>query len=107
MSKIQLREPLPRVATGRRPLMPLDRAILEVAQEPLRPVQIAQALRSPHPGRSFDGWPEISTQRVASRLKSLVQRGLAIRFKPPGAPRNGPGTSLYRVRREEDAQGDG
>lgn len=100
MTKIQLREPPPRVATGRRPLMPLDQEILKLAETPLRPVQIADHLRA-------HGWPTLSTQRVASRLKSLVERRLATRIKPAGAPANGPGTSLYRVRRPEDDENDG
>lgn len=93
MSKIELREPPPRVSTGRRPIMPLDQAILKVATTALRPVQIADALRA-------NGYPGLSTQRVASRLKSLVGRELAVRVKPKGGPPNGPGTSLYRARRD-------
>lgn len=95
MPQIELREPPPRVATGRRPLMPLDQAILAAAQEPLRPVQIADHLRA-------HGYPALSTQRVASRLKALVERGLAERIKPAGAPPNGPGTSLYRRKPTDD-----
>lgn len=78
--------------------MALDREILDIAGAPRRPVEIAQALRR-------TGHPEISTQRVASRLKALVARGLAERVRPVGGPRNGPGTSLYK--RKEDGQSDG
>lgn len=92
---IQLREPPPRTATGRRPIMALDRKILEIASTPLRPVQIAEALRR-------SGWPSISTQRVASRLKALVAREMAVRVRPNGGPPNGPGTSLYRAASEDD-----
>lgn len=95
MTSIQLREPPPRTATGRRPIMPLDRRILDIASSPLRPVQITEALRR-------SGYPGISTQRVASRLKALVQRGMAVRVRPTGAPANGPGTSLYRAATEGD-----
>lgn len=91
MPQIELREPPPRVSTGRRPIMPLDRAILDVATVPLRPVQIADALRS-------GAYPGLSTQRVASRLKALVGRDLATRVRPQGGPPNGPGTSLYRAK---------
>jgi predicted ArsR family transcriptional regulator len=97
-SLIQLREPPPRTATGRRPIMPLDRKILEIASSPMRPVQIANQV-------SRQGYPGISTQRVASRLKALVARGLAERQRPSGGPRNGPGTSLYK--RVEDTESDG
>jgi hypothetical protein len=98
MTSIQLREPPPRTATGRRPIMPLDRKILDIASEPLRPVQIAEALRR-------SGFAGISTQRVASRLKALVQRDMAERGRPTGGPPNGPGTSLYK--RKEIAESDG
>jgi hypothetical protein len=70
--------------------MPLDRDILAFASAPRRPVELADALRR-------NGHPGISTQRVASRLKALVARGLAERIRPTGGPRNGPGTSLYRT----------
>jgi hypothetical protein len=93
-SLIQLREPPPRTATGRRPIMPLDRDILKAASTARRPVEIARDLRA-------SGYPTLTTQRVASRLKALVQRGLAERARPAGGPRNGPGTSLYK-RVEED-----
>lgn len=98
---IELREPPPRTATGRRPLMPLDRRILEVAQRPMRPVEIARVLRQPKDDRRH--WPTITTQRVASRLKALVARGLAERIRPTGGPANGPGTSLYRVKEASSA----
>lgn len=97
MPSIELREPPPRVATGRRPIMPLDRAILLAADTAQRPVQIADALRA-------NGWPSVTTQRVASRLKALIGRGLAERIKPVGGPPNGPGTSLYK-RIEPDSDG--
>jgi hypothetical protein len=100
MSKIELREPPPRIATGRRPIMPLDRDILAIAQEAMRPVQIADILRR-------GAYPEVTTQRVASRLKSLVGRGMAIRVKPVGGPPNGPGTSLYRQRKAGESTSDG
>jgi hypothetical protein len=99
MSQIELREPPPRAVTGRRPIMPLDRAILGAATDAQRPVQIADTLR-----RSGD-WPGLTTQRVASRLKALIGRGLAERIKPVGGPPNGPGTSLYK--RKEPEQTDG
>lgn len=80
--------------------MPLDQAILGVASTAMRPVQIADALRA------SGNWPKLTTQRVASRLKSLVERRLATRIKPAGGPANGPGTSLYRVRKPEDDHSD-
>jgi hypothetical protein len=101
MSQIALREPPPRIATGRRPIMPLDQAILAAAETVRRPVEIANTLRA-----SGD-WPNLTTQRVASRLKSLVGRDLAVRVKPQGGPANGPGASLYRRRRPEDDRADG
>jgi hypothetical protein len=75
--------------------MALDRRILEIAANPMRPVQIAEVLRR-------GDYPTITTQRVASRLKSLVTRDLAVRIRPSGAPPNGPGTSLYRKKTDED-----
>jgi hypothetical protein len=101
MSQIALREPPPRIATGRRPIMPLDQAILAAAETVRRPVEIANTLRA-----SGD-WPNLTTQRVASRLKSLVGRDLAVRIKPQGGPANGPGASLYRRRRPKDDRADG
>lgn len=98
MTKIELREPPPRVATGRRPIMALDQDILTVAARAKRPVEIADFLRE-------NGHPQLTTQRVASRLKSLVQRDLAERIKPPGAPANGPGTSLYRAKAAQPSDG--
>lgn len=95
MTSIQLREPPPRTVTGRRPIMPLDRQILQIAVTPMRPVQITEGLRR-------SGYPDISTQRVASRLKALVARKLAKRDRPTGGPRNGPGTSLYRALTDEE-----
>lgn len=71
--------------------MPLDQAILGVATVPMRPVQIADALRA-------GSYPALSTQRVASRLKALVGRDLAVRVRPVGGPPNGPGTSLYQAK---------
>lgn len=100
MSQIELREPPPRIATGRRPIMPLDQAILAAAEKARRPVEIANTLRA------SGSWPKLTTQRVASRLKSLVGRKLAVRVKPQGGPANGPGASLYRRRRPEDDQAD-
>lgn len=94
-SLIQLREPPPRTATGRRPIMALDRDILAAASTARRPVEIARDLRA-------SGHPTVSTQRVASRLKALVARDLAVRIRPTGGPRNGPGTSLYRRATEDD-----
>ena len=98
MSKIELREPPPRVSTGRRPIMPLDGAILRVAAQARRPVEIADFLRE-------NGYPSITTQRVARRLKSLVGRGMAERIKPVGAPANGPGTSLYKAKGVQRSDG--
>jgi repressor of nif and glnA expression len=95
--QIEMREPPPRTVSGRRPLMALDQDILSIAAEPLRPVQIADVLR--RQGQ------EITTQRVASRLKSLVSRDLAVRVRPVGGPANGPGTSLYRAKKDEDGKG--
>jgi len=93
--KIELREPPPRVATGRRPIMQLDAAILRVATEHARrPVEIASFLRD-------NGHAGLTTQRVASRLKALVARGLAERIKPVGGPANGPGTSLYKAVKQD------
>jgi hypothetical protein len=92
-SLIQLREPPPRTSTGRRPIMALDRKILDIATTAMRPVQIAEALRR-------SGYPTITTQRVASRLKALVTRELAVRVRPSGGPPNGPGTSLYRAKKD-------
>lgn len=110
MTTIELREPPARPANGRRPLMDLDKQILEiVGDDALRPVQIARALRrvtQKPPGVLFP-WGEISTQRVASRLKSLVNRGLMERVRPAGGPPNGPGTSLYRKPRQEVPASDG
>lgn len=94
---IELREPPARPANGRRPIMALDQKIMDLTGErPRRPIEIARSLR-------VLGYPNISTQRVASRLKALVNRGLMIRLRPAGGPRNGPGTSLYRVTPEESA----
>lgn len=76
--------------------MALDRTILEIATVPMRPVEIARALRDGRHGHLV--WPGISTQRVASRLKALVARDLAVRVRPAGGPPNGPGTSLYRAK---------
>lgn len=104
MTEIQLKEPPARPAHGRRPLMALDRRILEIAQAPMRPVEVARVLRDP--SRGLEAYPNIATQRVAARLKALVARGLMVRLRPQGAPRNGPGTSLYRARTEGDAQAD-
>ena len=98
MTTIQLREPPPRTATGRRPIMPLDRKILDIAITPLRPVEIAEALRR-------SGYPAISTQRVASRLKALVARDMAERVRPTGGPPNGPGTSLYKRKESTESNG--
>jgi DNA-binding HxlR family transcriptional regulator len=102
-SLIQLREPPPRTATGRRPIMALDRTILQIASRPMRPVEIARELRNGAGGHRV--WPSITTQRVAARLKALTTRGLVERTRPSGGPPNGPGTSLYR--RKEDGSGDG
>jgi hypothetical protein len=111
MTAIEVRQPPARPANGRRPIMPLDRRILEiVGDQSLRPIQIAQALRvAPVVDGQADlsrWYPDISTQRVASRLKALVNRELMDRIRPVGAPANGPGTSLYRKRRD-DGQADG
>lgn len=96
MSMIELREPPARPANGRRPIMPLDQKIMDLTGDtPRRPIEIARNLRA-------TGFPDISTQRVASRLKALVSRGMMIRLRPDGGPRNGPGTSLYRVKPEEN-----
>lgn len=96
MTSIELREPPARPANGRRPIMPLDARILKITgDQALRPIQIARALR----GQGTD----ISTQRVASRLKSLVNRGLMVRIRPVDGPANGPGTSLYRLKTSGDA----
>jgi hypothetical protein len=101
MTEIQAKAPPARPANGRRPLMALDQRILEIAIAPMRPVQIADVLRREpaHGG--------IRTQRVAARLKALVNRDLMIRTRPSGAPRNGPGTSYYHRKPEEAAQADG
>lgn len=80
--------------------MPLDKAIMEIATDPMRPVAVARALRA----GNYEG---IKTQRVAARLKALVNRGLMIRIRPIGGPPNGPGTSLYRVKKDGDEQTDG
>lgn len=101
MTRIQLKEPPARPAQGRRPLMALDRRIMEIAQEAMRPVAVTRALRAE------DQWSGIRTQRVAARLKALVNRGLMIRIRPTGGPPNGPGTSLYRVKKDGDEQTDG
>jgi hypothetical protein len=81
--------------------MPLDVRILEIATEAMRPMEITRVLaeEGTHPG--------INTQRVASRLKSLVDRGMMTRIRPAGGPANGPGTSLYRVKTEGDSSSDG
>lgn len=112
MTKILLREPPARSTPGRRPVMPLDARILEVAAVPRRPVEIARILREPQ--ANADGspaldklWPGITTQRVASRLKALVGRGYMERIRPTGGPANGPGTSLYRAKRDGDDDTDG
>ena len=97
MPKIEQREPPARMASGsRRPIMPLDADIMALADErALRPVTIAEALRhGNHPG--------VTTQRVVSRLKALTTRGLMVRIRPAEGPANGPGTSLYRVKRAGD-----
>lgn len=78
--------------------MALDQDILRVAATARRPVEIADSLRE-------NGHPGLTTQRVASRLKSLVQRELAERIRPVGAPPNGPGTSLYRAKVAEPSDG--
>jgi len=106
--QIELREPPPRVTSGRRPIMDLDRAILAISVEPMRPVAIARKLRElPAPPGVLPKWSGITSQRVASRLKALVTRELAVRVRPVGAPANGPGTSLYRARREGEQLSDG
>ena len=98
MTEILLKEPPARPAHGRRPLMALDRDILEAAMRPRRPVEVARHLRG------SGKYPEISTQRVAARLKALVDRELMVRTRPSGGPRNGPGTSLYRARTAEEIE---
>jgi len=79
--------------------MPLDARILEIAQEPMRPVEIARAVQ--------EQFPEATTQRVASRLKALTARGLVLRHRPSGGPANGPGTSLYQAKKDGDDSSDG
>lgn len=101
MTEIQAKQPPARPANGRRPLMALDQRILTIAIAPMRPVQIAQVLRRE------DAHAGIKTQRVAARLKALVNRDLMTRTRPSGGPRNGPGTSYYRTKTEEAPQGDG
>jgi len=91
---IVLREPPARTGTGKRPVMPLDKRIMEIAQDAMRPVEIAKKVQV--------DFEDVTTQRVASRLKALVGRGLMTRIRPPGGPANGPGTSLYRVKRDGD-----
>lgn len=98
MTKIELREPPTRTVAGRRPVMPLDAKIMEFAGTAKRPVEIADRLRR------TEAYAEITTQKVASRLKALVGRGYMIRIRPTGGPANGPGTSLYRVRTEQDEE---
>jgi len=100
MPEIELRQPPPRgAAGGQRPILALDQAIMDVAKDrALRPVSIADALKATNP----DKWSPITTQRVVSRLKALTTRGMVTRIRPEGGPANGPGTSLYRVRRETD-----
>jgi hypothetical protein len=101
MTMIELREPPARPASGRRPIMPLDKQIMEITGDtPMRPITIAQALR-----RQGE-YGNISTQRVASRLKSLVNRDMMVRIRPTGGPRNGPGTSYYRVKPTGDSATD-
>ena len=63
--------------------MPLDAAILALLDEPRRPMEIADQL-------------DADTHTVAIRLRSLMDRGLVERIRPPDAPRNGPGSALYR-----------
>ena len=91
---IVLREPPARTGTARRPVMPLDQRIMDVAQDAMRPVDIAKKVQV--------DFEDATTQRVASRLKALVGRGLMVRIRPPGGPANGPGTSLSRVKRDSD-----
>lgn len=89
---ITLREPPSRSGAGRRPVLPLDQRIMEVAQQPMRPVEIARAVQP--------DFADATTQRVASRLKALVSRGFMVRIRPTGGPVNGPGTSVYRTKRD-------
>lgn len=73
---------VPRKPPGR-PLLPLDAAILAQLDEPCRPVEIAARV-------------DADTHTVAIRLRSLTERKLVERIRPPDAPRNGPGSALYR-----------
>lgn len=38
-----------------------------------------------------------TTHHTHARLQSLVNKGLVVRWKPPGAPARGPGASLYQL----------
>jgi len=38
-----------------------------------------------------------TTHHTHARLKTLIDKGLVTRFKPPGAPARGPGASLYQA----------
>jgi DNA-binding Lrp family transcriptional regulator len=38
-----------------------------------------------------------TTHHTHARLQTLVNKGLVVRLKPPGAPARGPGASLYQV----------
>jgi hypothetical protein len=69
------------------PTVPVDEAILRVLADVADPVPlrfITQAVGD-------------TTHHVHARIETLITKGLVVRRRAPGAPRRGPGASVYEL----------
>lgn len=71
------------------PTVPVDEAILRVLGDVADPVRLQFITESIGGGAT--------THHVHARIETLIDRGLVKRIRPPGAPRRGPGASVYEL----------
>lgn len=69
------------------PTLPVDEAILAVLADLADPVPLRVITR--HVGDT--------THHVHARIETLITKGLVVRRRAPGAPRRGPGASVYEL----------
>lgn len=69
--------------------VPVDKAILRVLADVADPVQLRFITERVGNGET--------THHVHARIEALIARGLVKRYRPPGAPRRGPGASVYEL----------